>query len=791
MYTLSYDDSGATTRNLTNVVDTLGRTATFAYDGSGNIGVASDGATTSYFAYDNNNRLLVAADALSNQTQLGYTQVNCGCSEADEVTSVHTPDLAAGLQWSLAYGPEGRLATVTNPDGKTEAYTYEPTGELHSVTDRNGNATTIAHDHLGRVLSIVDAIDRAHARAYTVPTPGSSPSWVGPTLTSGSASGNAASTDFTAALNVGDYQIGRNLYQANGFPAQVSFYRDATFQLSYIDLWDEGKRETRHRDRAGEQVSSTDLTNATSNFTDQSLGYSINTSAPILTSFSSAEAVGSSSLTESVQFDLTSDSGFGAPSTGQLSDTYSRDTGGRLTGVTRSWISIAGSFLNGPNQTYAYYPNGKLQTYTGPDGNKSFVYDARGLLQSMTVTLGSTVEHWSFDYDALGRSAHVTYPDGHVRAQLYDNEGRLSSRCYQYGSQSYCYTATYDGVGNPLTMTDPYGGSDSFTYDALNRLTGVTRSVGGAVEHVESYTYNAIGAVKTTFDPVAMSEVTLDDQRPLLAGGGNGDAAVPNTLNGQPVTLDGGGRVTSLNGVTFSYDYFNRVTGTKYTSGGNTVTETYGYDSFLRRVQRLHTETSPASSTSTFYVFDGADMVATLAQGGTLQDAYLFDGVDHPLRLLRGASSYSYEVDLAGNVRRLRDNAGGDLGGYRYTAFGGQFAPDTQTPAPVVVQPWTWKGRWFESAIAGGVYEVRARWWNPAMAQFLSLDSYRYTRESATPWSWPLQNPVRWRDPTGHDVCVEGASPGENGLGLHQSINVGDPNGEHASFSFGLDPNQI
>ncbi|MGD0527709.1 MAG: hypothetical protein ABSE49_21430 [Polyangiaceae bacterium] len=86
-----------------------------------------------------------------------------------------------------------------------------------------------------------------------------------------------------------------------------------------------------------------------------------------------------------------------------------------------------------------------------------------------------------------------------------------------------------------------------FTYDALNRLTGVTRSVGGVVEHVETYTYNAVGAVKTTFDPVAMTEVTLDDQRPLLAGGSTGDAAVPNTLNGQPVTLDGGGRVTALN----------------------------------------------------------------------------------------------------------------------------------------------------------------------------------------------------------------------------------------------------
>jgi YD repeat-containing protein len=161
------------------------------------------------------------------------------------------------------------------------------------------------------------------------------------------------------------------------------------------------------------------------------------------------------------------------------------------------------------------------------------------------VTVGSQNETWQFDYDTSGRSFHVTYPDGHVREQLYDSEGRLKSRCYKYSGQSFCYTATYDGAGNPLTMTDPYAGTDTFQYDALNRLTQVTRAINGTTEHVETYTYNAIGALKTTFDPGAMTEVTLDDQRPKLSGNGTADAAVVKTLGGQPVTLDGGGRVTS------------------------------------------------------------------------------------------------------------------------------------------------------------------------------------------------------------------------------------------------------
>src|SRR5260221_5497676 len=61
-----------------------------------------------------------------------------------------------------------------------------------------------------------------------------------------------------------------------------------------------------------------------------------------------------------------------------------------------------------------------------------------------------------------------------------------------------------------------------------------------------------------------------------------------------------------------------------------------------------------------------------------------------------------------------------------------------------------WKGRWFEN-VAGGVYEVRARWWSPQMGAFLSIDEYAYHDRNSTLWGWPGQNPLSWSDPTGHD----------------------------------------
>lgn len=125
---------------------------------------------------------------------------------------------------------------------------------------------------------------------------------------------------------------------------------------------------------------------------------------------------------------------------------------------------------------------------------------------------------------------------------------------------------------------------------------------------------------------------------------------------------------------------------------------------------------------------------------------YLFDGIDHPLRIKVPATSTVayYELDLAGNVRRLRNSGGSDLGGYRYTAFG-QTKDDTST----LVQPLRWKARWHSTVSGAEIYDVRARQWAPEVGAFISVDEYEYHRETSTLWAWPSQNPIRYRDPSG------------------------------------------
>jgi RHS repeat-associated protein len=114
-----------------------------------------------------------------------------------------------------------------------------------------------------------------------------------------------------------------------------------------------------------------------------------------------------------------------------------------------------------------------------------------------------------------------------------------------------------------------------------------------------------------------------------------------------------------------------------------------------------------------------------------------------------------YELDLAGNVRRLRGRDGADLGGYRYSAFG-KTLEDTVVRAPVPTsiigapeQPLRWKGMWRFDVNGTELYDARARLWAPELGTFLSIDEFQYANRTTTLWGWPGQSPVRYADPSG------------------------------------------
>jgi YD repeat-containing protein len=746
--------------------DSMGRLWTRARDTAGNVVTSSDSVATWHYAYDANNRLVTATDGASSTTTYGYTQTGCGCSQADLVTSIATPDLPPSLAWALSWGPEGRLATLTDPDGQSESYAYEPTGELRSVVDRDGNSTSITHDQLGRTKAITDALGRMHPKTYPLPT---ATQWTGARMLAGSADGSTPATDLTSVLRNGDYQIGARTFDAEtvsgggkmsrGVP-QISFYRDATMQVSYGLRYDVGLRVTDVNDRSALSFSSDVVDTGVNTGPFVGLQYTYTPYLPIPLKTADSEnfngggpngKLGYGSASD--PYDLVSSIGFGTGLPPPTEYFYSVDTAGRRTGTTRQYAHA----YPGPTSGYVYHPTSdrivqdnlvSLASPPDPTETRSITYDARGLVHTIAAPEGT----YTFDgYDAVGRNTHLTYPDGHTRRQQYDHEGRITQRCYEYtnGATNRCYGASYDAAGNVTQLTDPEG-TDNVTFDALYRLTQVDRSIPNAPDVVETYAYNALGALNSNA-PVATG-VELNDQRPILGGTGTAGSAVMSSADGLPITVDGAGRLTSLEGATLQFDKEGLLW--SISSGSNT--ESFVYDEQFRVASRMHNGANVET-----YVYDGPNVEALLAPSGKFMLTWLYDGVDSPLRVTQpqvsGRPVLYYELDLAGNVRRLRTAGGGDAGGYRYSAFGVSYAPDSGTPQPTLVQPLQWKGRWF-FGLAGGVYNVRARWWSPRAAEFLGIDAFRYHDRGSTLWGWPRQNPLHWSDPTGRAGLMLGAS---------------------------------
>jgi RHS repeat-associated protein len=216
------------------------------------------------------------------------------------------------------------------------------------------------------------------------------------------------------------------------------------------------------------------------------------------------------------------------------------------------------------------------------------------------------------------------------------------------------------------------------------------------------------------------------------------------------VALNAGGFVTSMHATSLSWSTRGQLREVQEPVPAEL--EHYGYDADLRRTSRHR------GTTTEFYVHEGPNRIAVISPGagagvgvGALVQGFLFDGIDHPLRVRipgvggpAGTTAY-YEVDLAGNVRALRASGGASLGTYRYSAFG-RTLEDTSS----VVQPLRWKGMWHLEVGGTELYDARARVWSPALGSFLAVDEFVFVDRTNTLWAWPNQNPIRFSDPSGH-----------------------------------------
>jgi RHS repeat-associated protein len=475
---------------------------------------------------------------------------------------------------------------------------------------------------------------------------------------------------------------------------------------------------------------------------------------------------------------------------------YYIDPNGRLT--RREGWTAAGACVSTNTWTYdsnggdggcTIYP-GQLYMVTDDEGWQKFSYDVRNrTLQSVRYLAENGNSYTNqFTFDNADRLISTAYPNGGpVVTNLFDG-GLHLSQVKQVGGTSF-YTAkgynvmnqlngvnfgngvvttlgyysltkrlqqitttkttnvqslkySYDAVGNISNVTDSvYSGTASGTigkikYDDLNRLLSLTNASGSY-----SYGYNSVGNILTNNES-GSSNYVYGTIRPHAV----------RSANGMWFTYDQNGNVVFRNAQRLDYNVNNLLYRVINTNG---VVTTFGYDANGARLwEQSSTNTlqvwignnyEEKAGQILYHIYAGGRQVATFDKTGTNVFQYY-----HPDDL----TSTSIQTDPSGN----------EIQSFGYTAYG-QSRYTQNTNAFKVSRRYT--GQVLDEGT--GLYYYNARYYDPVLGRFTQPDDVIqdiFNPQTYNRYSYCVNNPLRYTDPTGHGSISDWWNATQEGAGI-------------------------
>jgi len=393
--------------------------------------------------------------------------------------------------------------------------------------------------------------------------------------------------------------------------------------------------------------------------------------------------------------------------------------------------------------TFNYDERDRLTAKRSPFGTINYSYDPQGNLTRMITdhTDGAAVTYQydalnravtcidqhrllnlttSYSYDPVGNLANVNLPNGIAVTYVYDQLNRLTDMTSKLGSVTVTnYHYTLGNAGNRTHVTEFSGREVNWTYDDLYRLTGqtVSNDPGGITGGVV-WTYDNVGNRLTQNS--LLSGVTTQDF--------TGDFDLNDRLT-EARTYDNNGSTLTDPSATYTYDALNRL----LTASAGTTTISYKYDGDNNRVQKVIN--FGASAVTTRYLVDGnnltgyAQVVEELDGTITVQRVYTYGHDLISQDVLMASSTWSpsyYLYDGQGSVRALTDGTGTVTDTYDYSAFG-ELLRETHPLGPATSNNYRFQGEQLDPDT--GLYYLRARYMNPAIGRFQTMDGFEGLRE--------------------------------------------------------------
>jgi RHS repeat-associated protein len=420
--------------------------------------------------------------------------------------------------------------------------------------------------------------------------------------------------------------------------------------------------------------------------------------------------------------------------------TYVYDHQNRVTSITQpnNTSSISYSYDKASNRTLMQtFANGTLV------GNVNYGYNRDNWLQTITDTQTSKVT--GYQYYNNGLRSYLDLPNNDHTYYVYDGLNRLTNLTEYQGSAGStpmaAYTYTLNAANMRTQVVEADGSSIQWSYDNAYKLLGEThKNSSGTLTAQSFYTYTTTSSNRQSMTTgLSGSQVTTNYGYNLL------DQLITVTVGGANTiySYNGRGDLTSNGSYTFGYNAADQLTSV---SGG--ASATYQYDADGRRVQQVN------GGVTTNYTWDElspyGDVVLETNGSNVAQTSYVLGNGELVSQNKLTGSGLSYVLhDGQGNVRELLDGSTGSVRSgetYTYDAFGklssGQSNPGTS---------YLYAGQQFDNST--GLYDMRARYYNPSDGRFLSMDTAAVDYQNPIElnrYVYTAENPINFSDPSGY-----------------------------------------
>jgi RHS repeat-associated protein len=786
-FTTSYtrDDDG----RVLSVTDPLGHTTSYTYDPNGNRASVTDpNSYTTNYSYN-------ADDELTTVTRPDTTTLTTGYDSDGNVTSQTD---GAGNITSYSYDPLNHVTSVmspptaTNPNGITTSYSYDTAGRLTTSVNAANQTTSYGYDTANRLTSI----------SYS--------DGVTPNVSYGYDPDNrrTSMSDGTGTTSYSYDSLGRVTDVTDGAGHHVGYGYDLAGNATTIN-YPNGQTVTRGFDDAARLASVTDANQHTTTFGYNPDGALTSTSYPngvveTTTVDNADQAAGitdtglvpdSVSSASSVSFGYTRDPAGQLTATtatnipGQASDTYGYSSLNQLTSYTPSSAGAYGydhadnltALADGTSQ--AFDPANEITSATLGGATTTFGYNPRGDRTSATSAAGTV----SYGYDQADRLTSYTSPGGATTVSYtYNGDGLRTAKTVNGTNSTFAWDSVTAGV--PLLLSD---GTTSYLYGpgglpieqttptpTISRVaTGTALDSTGTATSLQAN----FSAAAQPGDQILLAVNSVAGDDPTTPTGYTQVGSYPAPNAGETTTVYRrtaiGGEITATVSFTGALAHAKTLLAVVYrgvdpvhpietTSSAGTSTPTAtsvgvpGVTTTRAGAQLVLLEsaansvlagswTPPAGMTDRAdanaatigsqvadqpFPIPGptGDQTATFSQPGQLEGVLLV--------LQRAPNTYYLTHDQQDSTRLVTDPVGHVAGSYSYDPYGRTLNHSGPTSSALL-----YDGQYQDGET--GLYYLRARYYDPSTAQFLTRDPVASL--TGLPYTYASENPLGEGDPLG------------------------------------------